>query len=88
MLITTLDTIPQHQQVRLLRYTQPMGPFRHKLLAMGLTPGVLITVVRIAPLGDPIQVLVRGCTLSLRKVDCQQIEVAPLMEPAIERAPC
>lgn len=72
----TLDTIPQRQQVRLIGFTQPQGAFRQKLLAMGLTPGVVLTVIRVAPLGDPIQVLLRGYTLSLRKSDCQQLEVA------------
>lgn len=76
----TLDTIPKRQQVRLLGFKQPMGAFRQKLLAMGLTPGVLLTVVRVAPLGDPVLVSVRGATLSLRKADCQQLEVAYVTE--------
>lgn len=55
-------------------YLKAVG-FRHKLLAMGLTPGVVLKIICIAPLGDPIQVSLRGFTLSLRKKECQQIEV-------------
>lgn len=41
--------------------------YRSKLLAMGLIPGTSFTVSRIAPLGDPIEIKVRGYALSLRK---------------------
>jgi ferrous iron transport protein A len=71
----TLDTIPIGQQVRMLSFLEQSRALRHKLLAMGFTPGVDITVVQIAPLGDPIQVLLRRYVLSLRKKDCQQILV-------------
>jgi ferrous iron transport protein A len=41
--------------------------YRRKLLSMGLTPGTEIQVMRVAPLGDPVEVRVRGCSVSLRK---------------------
>lgn len=41
--------------------------YRQRLIAMGLLPGTEFTVSRIAPLGDPIEILVRGYTLTLRK---------------------
>lgn len=71
----TLDTIPVGQQVRMIDFHHQALGFRHKLLALGLTPGVIITIVCIAPLGDPVQVRLRGYTLSLRKKECEQIEV-------------
>lgn len=71
----TLDQIPLHQEVRLLNFKHHATGFRHKLLAMGLTPGVMMVVTSIAPLGDPVQVRLRGYTLSLRKNECQKIEV-------------
>ncbi|MGD9591588.1 MAG: ferrous iron transport protein A [Candidatus Berkiella sp.] len=71
----TLDAIPSGKQVRMKGFQQSAKGYRHKLLAMGLTPGVAVTVVRVAPLGDPIQIQLRGYTLSLRKKECQQIEV-------------
>jgi len=73
--LLTLDRIPIGQPVHVIGYLQQSAGFRHKLLAMGLTPGVLMTVISVAPLGDPIQVKLRGYTLSLRKKECQQIEV-------------
>jgi len=48
---------------------------RQRLMEMGLTPGVRVTVKRVAPLGDPIEVTVRGYELSLRKADAEMIEV-------------
>lgn len=71
----TLDVIPVGQTVRMAAFRPDSKGFRHKLLAMGLTPGVCLTILRIAPLGDPVQVRLRGCLLSLRKKECQQIEV-------------
>ncbi|MBS0286200.1 MAG: ferrous iron transport protein A [Proteobacteria bacterium] len=71
----TLDAIPIGKPVRMKGFGQHAQGFRQKLLAMGLTPGVLITILRVAPLGDPLQILLRGYTLSLRKKECQQIEV-------------
>lgn len=41
--------------------------YRHKLIAMGLIPGTRLVITRIAPLGDPIEITVRGVALSLRK---------------------
>ena len=71
----TLNVIAQGQCVKMVRFHEAPPALRHKLLAMGLTPGVELKVVRIAPLGDPIQIVLRNCTLSLRKKECQQIEV-------------
>lgn len=41
--------------------------YRQKLLSMGLTPGIEFTVTRLAPMGDPIEINIRGFSLSLRK---------------------
>ncbi len=53
------------------------GPARRRLIDMGLTPGTLITVRKIAPFGDPIEVNLRGYELSLRREDASQILVRP-----------
>lgn len=52
--------------------------YRQKLIAMGLLPGTEFVVSRMAPLGDPIEILVRGFLLSLRKAEASilQIEAA------------
>ncbi|MEG2357142.1 MAG: FeoA family protein [Clostridia bacterium] len=51
------------------------GAFKRRIMDMGLTKGTEITVRKIAPLGDPMQLTVRGYELSLRKADAEQIEV-------------
>ena len=51
------------------------GPIRHRIMVMGITKGVEIYVRKIAPLGDPIEITVRGYELSLRKDDAEIIEV-------------
>ena len=53
------------------------GAYRRKLLAMGLTPGAMLEVVRIAPLGDPVEVRVRGTSVSLRRDEAAVIEMEP-----------
>ena len=51
------------------------GPLKRRLIDMGITPGVKIKIKKFAPLGDPIEVTVRGYELSLRKADAEMIEV-------------
>lgn len=52
-----------------------LGIARQRIMEMGVTPGALIEVERVAPLGDPIQVKVRGYHLSLRKEEASKIRV-------------
>jgi len=49
------------------------GALRCRLLDMGLIPGTTVTVVKIAPLGDPIELSLRGYELSIRKDDAKKI---------------
>lgn len=51
------------------------GAVKRRIMDMGLTRGVEIYVRKVAPLGDPIEVTVRGYELSLRKADAEMIEV-------------
>ena len=51
------------------------GPVRRRLMEMGVTSGIEIKVVKVAPLGDPIEVCIRGYELSLRKEEANHIEV-------------
>jgi len=51
------------------------GAIRRRIMDMGITKGVVIYVRKFAPLGDPIEVNVRGYELSLRKSDAETIEV-------------
>lgn len=51
------------------------GALKRRIMDMGITPGILIKVIKVAPLGDPIEVNVRGYELSLRKEEASQIEI-------------
>ena len=51
------------------------GPVKRRIMDMGITKGVDVFVRKVAPLGDPVEVTVRGFELSLRKADAEMIEV-------------
>lgn len=52
------------------------GAVRRRIMDMGITRGTEITVRKVAPLGDPIEVTVRGYELSIRKADAEMVEVS------------
>ena len=51
------------------------GAVKRRIMDMGITRGTEVTVRKVAPLGDPVEVTVRGYELSLRKADAEMIEV-------------
>ena len=51
------------------------GALRRRIMDMGITRGVEVYIRKVAPLGDPVEVQVRGYELSLRKADAEMIEV-------------
>ena len=51
------------------------GALKRRIMDMGITKGVAVYVRKVAPLGDPVEVTVRGYELSLRKADAEMIEV-------------
>ena len=51
------------------------GAVKRRIMDMGITKGVEISVRKVAPLGDPVEITVRGYELSLRKADAEMIEV-------------
>ena len=51
------------------------GPVKRHIMDMGITKGVEIYVRKVAPLGDPLELMVRGYELSIRKADAEMIEV-------------
>ena len=51
------------------------GAVRRRIMDMGLTKGAEVYIRKVAPLGDPIEITVRGYELSLRKADAQMIEI-------------
>ena len=52
-----------------------------RLREMGLLPGTTITLMRVAPLGDPIEIKVRGYNLTLRKSEADHVQVRPIESP-------
>ena len=51
------------------------GALRRRIMDMGITKGVTICIHKVAPLGDPLEITVRGYELSIRKSDAEMIEV-------------
>ena len=71
----TLRDIPCGKTVRVVKL-HGEGAVKRRIMDMGITKGVEVTIRKVAPLGDPVEVTVRGYELSLRKADAQMIEVA------------
>ncbi len=70
----TLKEVACGQSVRVKKLTGE-GPVKRRIMDMGITKGVDVFVRKVAPLGDPIELTVRGYELSLRKADAEMIEV-------------
>jgi ferrous iron transport protein A len=56
--------------------------FRRRLMELGLVPGTRLELKSIAPLGDPMELLVRGCSLSIRRSEAEHVEVESTSESA------
>jgi ferrous iron transport protein A len=72
--IMTLRDVSVGQTVKVVKLSGE-GPVRRRIMDMGITKGVEIYVRKVAPLGDPVEVTVRGYELSIRKADAEIIEV-------------
>lgn len=62
-------------------------PFRRRLMELGLLPGTRVEVVRVAPLGDPIELSARGCFLSIRKSEARLVDVTLERAAAVAATP-
>ena len=70
----TLKDVPVGGTVTVTRL-HGEGPVKRRIMDMGITKGVEIHVRKVAPLGDPMELSVRGYELSVRKADAEMIEV-------------
>lgn len=70
----TLREIPIGQTAQVVKL-HGEGAIKRRIMDMGITRGTQVFVRKVAPLGDPIEVTVRGYELSLRKADAEMIEV-------------
>lgn len=73
-MVTALSKLHRRGRAKILRVGGPPG-FRRRLMELGLVPGTTVEVVRVAPLGDPLQLLVRGCRLSIRLAEAAEVTV-------------
>lgn len=78
----TLNEVKVQQSARILS-VGGTGALRRHFLDMGLTPGVEVTVHKMAPMGDPMELEVRGYSLTLRLADAAQITVTPLQHRTV-----
>ncbi len=76
--MATLGELQVGQRARVTGFTDTGRGYRRKLLTMGLTPGAEISVTRVAPMGDPVEIQVRGFSLSLRKEEAAAMNVEKL----------
>ncbi len=70
----TLREIPCGKTVKVTRLSGE-GPVKRRIMDMGITKGVEVLVRKVAPIGDPLEITVRGYELSLRKADAEMILV-------------
>ena len=70
----TLKDVPWGETVKVVKLVGT-GPVKRRIMDMGITKGVDVYVRKVAPLGDPIEVTVRGYELSVRKADAEMIQI-------------
>ena len=70
----TLKDVPCGETVKVEKLVGT-GPVKRRIMDMGITKGVDVYVRKVAPLGDPIEVTVRGYELSVRKADAEMIQI-------------
>lgn len=70
----TLREVPCNHTVKVVKLTGE-GPVKRRIMDMGITKGVEVFVRKVAPLGDPVEITVRGYELSVRKADAEMIQV-------------
>ena len=70
----TLREVPVHTTVKVVKINGE-GAFRRRIMVMGISKNSEIYVRKVAPLGDPVEITVRGYELSLRRDDAESVEV-------------
>lgn len=70
----SLHEMKPGESARVIGFIKGERDYRQRLLAMGLTPGAVFSVTRVAPLGDPVEIRVRNFTLTLRKAEASVLK--------------
>lgn len=71
----TLANLKPGQIGRIVNIIGAVGPLKRRLMDMGIVPGTDVTVEKVAPMGDPVEVCLKSYHLSLRKGEADKIEV-------------
>ena len=77
-MMTSLKMLASGDSGRIVGFDRAGSAYRKKLLAMGLTPGTEFTITRFAPMGDPVEIKLRGFSLSLRKNEASVLMIEKL----------
>lgn len=75
----TLDNLKVGQKAKVVKINTTNPALKRRIMDMGIVKGVEVKIIKIAPLGDPVQIELRGYMLSVRKADLQKIEVEVLI---------
>ncbi|MFO0972241.1 MAG: ferrous iron transport protein A [Phycisphaerae bacterium] len=78
--MSTLAELSVGERAR-IRAHRSTADVRRRLMEMGLTPGVEVRLVRVAPLGDPLELALRGFRLSVRRGEADLVDVDPAAAP-------
>jgi ferrous iron transport protein A len=74
----TLKDLQVGDRAKVAGFLEGGNAYRRKLLSLGLTPGAELSVTRVAPMGDPVEIRVRGFALSLRRDEAATLSVEKL----------
>ena len=72
---TTISELQSGDTAKVVSFKPGARAYRQKLIALGLTPGTAFVINRLAPLGDPVEIPLRGFSLSLRKKEADMIVI-------------
>ena len=73
LMVKYLKQLAVGESARVIGFDKMRKTYRKRLLAMGLTPGTEFNIVRFAPLGDPVEIRLRGFSLTLRKDEAETL---------------
>ena len=82
----TLDQLEVGGSCLIRQVGNQRGAVKRRLVDMGITPGTVVKLVKVAPMGDPLEVSLRGYELSLRREDAAQITAEPITDAEAARA--
>ena len=79
-MLICLKDLAVGDKAKIAGFEQSKKAYRKRLLAMGLTPGTEFTILRFAPMGDPVEIRIRGFSLTIRKDEAEVLLIERLDE--------